>query len=57
MRYNEPGDFIGNIIVTYEDANMNPKEASAPFNISVMAMDFSGGDILPPEELPPTEPC
>lgn len=30
VRYNEPGDFIGNIIVTYEDANMNPKEASAP---------------------------
>lgn len=56
VRYNEPGDFIGNIIVTYEDANMNPKEASAPFNISVMAMDFGGGDILPPEELPPTEP-
>ena len=56
VRYNEPGDFIGNIVVTYEDANMNPKEASAPFNISVMAADFGGDDILPPEELPPTEP-
>lgn len=47
LQYLEPGDYSGEIVVTYEDANMNPKEVVAAFNVSVE--DMWGGGPMEPE--------
>ena len=58
--YDEPGDYSGEIVVTYEDANMNPKEVVAAFNISVEDMWGDGSDMpefpdMPEEPTVPTD--
>ena len=47
LQYLEPGEYSGEIVVTYEDANMNPKEMVAVFNVSVE--DMWGGGPMEPE--------
>jgi len=37
---NEPGILSGNIIITYEDVNMNEKEIVKPFSVEVMGMEM-----------------
>jgi hypothetical protein len=37
--FSEPGERSGEVVVTYEDANMNPKELTVPFSISVQSME------------------
>lgn len=61
LQYLEPGDYSGEIVVTYEDANMNPKELVSAFNVTVEDM---GGDEPFEPEFPdgmnpdePTEPA
>lgn len=57
LQYLEPGDYTGEIVVTYEDANMNPKEAVAVFNVTVEDM-WGGGPMEPewPGGVDPNEP-
>ncbi|MFV0497834.1 MAG: hypothetical protein ACK5L0_06695 [Candidatus Fimivivens sp.] len=47
LQYLEPGDYSGEIVVTYEDANMNPKEMTSAFNVTVE--DMWGGEPMEPE--------
>ncbi|WMJ84423.1 hypothetical protein ACS3UN_07270 [Oscillospiraceae bacterium LTW-04] len=47
LQYLEPGDYSGEIVVTYEDANMNPKEMISVFNVTVE--DMWGGEPMEPE--------
>lgn len=65
--YDEEGTFEGEIVVTYEDANMNPKELVAPFKVTVIdpmaGMEdfedpFGPGGMIPEEPVVPvdTEP-
>lgn len=37
--FSEMGEHSGEIVVTYEDANMNPKELTVPFSVSVQSME------------------
>lgn len=57
LQYLEPGDYSGEIVVTYEDANMNPKEMVAVFNVTVEDM-YGGGPMEPewPGGVDPNEP-
>lgn len=56
--FDQSGACAGEIVVTYEDANMNPKEIVAPFSVNVM--DFpSYEEDFPMDDFPvdePTEP-
>lgn len=57
LQYLEPGDYSGEIVVTYEDANMNPKEVVSVFNVTVEEM---GGEPMEPEwpdGMNPNEPA
>ncbi|MEA5134799.1 MAG: hypothetical protein VB035_01520 [Candidatus Fimivivens sp.] len=57
LQYLEPGDYSGEIVVTYEDANMNPKEMVSVFNVTVEEM---GGEPMEPEwpdGMNPNEPA
>lgn len=57
LQYLEPGEYSGEIVVTYEDANMNPKEMVSVFNVTVE--DMWGGEPTGPQfpgGLDPTEP-
>lgn len=47
LQYLAPGEYSGEIVVTYEDANMNPKEMVAAFNVSVE--DMWSGEPMEPE--------
>ncbi|MEG2144420.1 MAG: hypothetical protein RRY40_03720 [Oscillospiraceae bacterium] len=38
LKFSEEGEQAGEIIVTYEDANMNPKEVTMPFTVNVEPM-------------------
>jgi len=53
--FDEPGTHTGEVIVTYEDTNMNPKEISTTFSINVQQMDMG----MPEPEMPimPMEPA
>ncbi|MBP0981567.1 MAG: hypothetical protein J5968_05125 [Oscillospiraceae bacterium] len=53
--FDEAGVCKGEIVVTYEDANMNPKEVVAPFSVRVMEMP-AFEDEMPPEMFPMEEP-
>lgn len=59
VRFDTPGEQKGEIVVSYEDTNMNPKEVVMPFSLTVQEMsgpdfpDFPGG--LDPE-FPPEIP-
>lgn len=58
LQYLEPGDYSGEIVVTYEDANMNPKEMISVFNVTVE--DMWGGEPMEPGfpgGLDPNEPA
>ncbi len=58
LQYLEPGDYSGEIVVTYEDANMNPKEMVSAFNVTVE--DLWGGEPMEPQfpgGLDPMEPA
>lgn len=58
LQYLEPGDYSGEIVVTYEDANMNPKEMVSVFNVTVE--DMGGGEPMEPEwpdGMNPNEPA
>lgn len=58
LQYLEPGDYSGEIVVTYEDANMNPKEVVSVFNVTVE--DMGGGEPMEPEwpgGMNPNEPA
>lgn len=50
----EPGLLEGNIIFTYEDANLIEKEVPVPFSITVMDSGMGGGDMdmFPDGEFP-----
>lgn len=59
----EAGPLNGEVVVTYEDANMNIKEIIMPFEVMVQAMDFGpppdidiGGMLPPPVEPVDTKP-
>ncbi|MDF3005163.1 MAG: hypothetical protein K0S22_1635 [Oscillospiraceae bacterium] len=58
LQYLEPGDYSGEIVVTYEDANMNPKEMVSVFNVTVE--DMGSGEPMEPEwpdGMNPNEPA
>jgi len=38
--FDEPGTYSGEVVVTYEDTNMNPKEVISQFSVTVQQMDF-----------------
>lgn len=40
IRFDEPGEWRGEVVVTYEDTNMNPREAVMPFTITVQEMNM-----------------
>ena len=51
--FDEPGTHKGEIVVTYEDTNMNPKEVVAEFSLTVSQMQFDEPEIdmdMPMEE-------
>ena len=69
VRFEEAGEHTGEIVVTYEDTNMNPKEAVMAFTINVEEMfepetefPFPGGDEgmiepeIPVDVKEPTDP-
>ncbi|MEM1486192.1 hypothetical protein V6615_15175 [Oscillospiraceae bacterium PP1C4] len=52
----EPGTVSGEIIITYEDANMNVNELRTPFTTTAIAMDVppvEGEMAINPEDMPP----
>lgn len=58
VMFDNPGTYKGEIIVTYEDTNMNPKEISTIFSVNVQQMDVgpSRPDIPVMPQQPETEP-
>lgn len=58
LQYLEPGDYSGEIVVTYEDANMNPKEMVSVFNVTVEDL-WGDGSMEPewPDGMNPDEPA
>lgn len=54
--FDEAGVCSGEIVVTYEDANMNPKEVTATFSVNVMDMP-SFEDDFPMDDFPADEPA
>ena len=53
--FDEPGTHSGEVVVTYEDTNMNPKEVSTTFSITVQKMDV--GIHEPEMPIMPEEPA
>ncbi|HWP52363.1 MAG TPA: hypothetical protein VN626_11775 [Clostridia bacterium] len=56
LQYLEPGVYSGEIVVTYEDANMNPKETISVFNVTVEDMGFGESEPEFPGGVDPNEP-
>ncbi|MEG2144287.1 MAG: hypothetical protein RRY40_03040 [Oscillospiraceae bacterium] len=59
LKFTDEGPQKGEIIVTYEDANMNPKEVKMPFEVNVEAMfapDMGNPDIDFPGGVDPSIP-
>jgi len=50
--FDEPGTHTGEVVVTYEDTNMNPKEVVSQFSITVQQMEYDRPAAMPvmPEE-------
>lgn len=57
--FSEPGTYKGEVVVTYEDTNMNPKEVVSEFSVTVQAMetfdDPSAGGDFPEEPIEPVD--
>lgn len=51
-----PGVLQGKVIITYEDANMNTKEVSMPFEANVQGFDFPTEDPGMMPEIPAVQP-
>ena len=54
VMFDTAGVCSGEIVVTYEDANMNPKEIVSPFSVTVMDMPMY--DDMPQGDFPIDEP-
>lgn len=57
--FDEPGTHSGEVVVTYEDTNMNPKEISTTFSVTVQQLDFGNREpempIMPEEPIEPVD--
>lgn len=52
----EPGTLQGKVVITYEDANMNIKEVSMPFEAMVQGFDYPTEDPGLTPEIPAVNP-
>ena len=53
--FDEPGTYSGEVVVTYEDTNMNPKEVISQFSVTVQQMEFDSPSMDMP--MMPEEPA